>query len=171
MSKRAGRRLARASGTRAPSAGLKDELHEQDPQLLPVWHALRAARAEHRTVLHGLVDKSLVDHDEAARFLTNHPGPRPAPDRHCQESVSDSGIRIPVAGSGDADDRASGGITLVGVAVNNLDGGEAVQLMLPFDQQSRYELDTARDRFGSSAVTRAALLGRDHGFTVALLPD
>jgi hypothetical protein len=75
MSKRAGRRLARASGTRAPSAGLKDELHEQDPQLLPVWHALRAARAEHRTVLHGLVDKSLVDHDEAARFLTNHPGP------------------------------------------------------------------------------------------------
>jgi nucleotidyltransferase/DNA polymerase involved in DNA repair len=67
------------------------------------------------------------------------------------------------------------GITLVGVAVSNLDSGGAVQLMLPFDQQSRYDLDAAldaaRDRFGSSAVTRAALLGRDPGFTVPLLPD
>ena len=44
------------------------------PHLLPAWHAFRAARAERRAV-HWLVDNSLVDHDEAARFLTNHPDP------------------------------------------------------------------------------------------------
>jgi DNA polymerase-4 len=28
-----------------------------------------------------------------------------------------------------------------------------------------------RDRFGSKAVTRAVLLGRDQGFTMPMLPD
>jgi DNA polymerase-4 len=67
------------------------------------------------------------------------------------------------------------GVTLVGVAVGNLDDRGWVQLMLPFDQQSGDELDEAvdavRDRFGSSAITRAVLLGRDQGPTVPLLPD
>jgi DNA polymerase IV len=67
------------------------------------------------------------------------------------------------------------GITLVGVAVANLDSHGAIQLELPFDAQCRSELDTAldavRDRFGSAAVTRAVLLGRDPGFTVPMLPD
>ena len=31
--------------------------------------------------------------------------------------------------------------------------------------------DRVRDRFGSDAVTRAVLLGRDQGLTVPLLPD
>jgi DNA polymerase-4 len=47
--------------------------------------------------------------------------------------------------------------------------------MLPFDRQSSTALDTAldgvRDRFGSAAVTRAVLLGRDHRPSVPLLPD
>ncbi|MGZ8565545.1 MAG: DNA polymerase IV, partial [Actinomycetota bacterium] len=32
-------------------------------------------------------------------------------------------------------------------------------------------LDEVRDRFGSKAITRAVLLGRDHGMSVPLLPD
>jgi DNA polymerase-4 len=67
------------------------------------------------------------------------------------------------------------GVTLVGVAVANLDDRGWVQLMLPFDPQSGLDLDEAvdavRDRFGSSSITRAALLGRDQGETVPLLPD
>jgi DNA polymerase-4 len=70
------------------------------------------------------------------------------------------------------------GITLVGVAVSNLDGADAVQLALPFGRtlgQRPPTLDEAvdrvRERFGTAAVTRAVLLGRDTGFTVPLLPD
>jgi DNA polymerase-4 len=67
------------------------------------------------------------------------------------------------------------GLTLVGVAVGNLDDGGAVQLTLPFDHQSGTDLDAAldavRERFGSSAVTRAVQLGRDQGTPVPLLPD
>jgi DNA polymerase-4 len=67
------------------------------------------------------------------------------------------------------------GVTLVGVAVANLDDDGAVQLALPFARHSGSALDAAldavRDRFGSTAVTRAVLLGRDHGPSVPLLPD
>ena len=67
------------------------------------------------------------------------------------------------------------GLTLLGIAVSNLDGDDAVQLELPFDGHSGLALDAAlddvRDRFGSSAVTRAALLGREPGLTMPMLPD
>ncbi len=67
------------------------------------------------------------------------------------------------------------GLTLVGVAVANLDDGTLVQLTLPFDCPSGAALDAAldaiRDRFGPDAVTRAVLLGRDQGPSVPLLPD
>ena len=67
------------------------------------------------------------------------------------------------------------GLTLVGVAVANLDGDDALQLMLPLDRRSDGALDRAldevRERFGINAVTRAVLLGRDQGLTVPLLPD
>ena len=67
------------------------------------------------------------------------------------------------------------GLTLVGIAVANLDDDWAVQLTLPLDSQYGESLDAAldevRERFGSAAVTRAVLLGRDPGFTVPLLPD
>jgi len=68
------------------------------------------------------------------------------------------------------------GLTLVGVAVGNLDNDDrGVQPELPFDRYSGGDLDSAldavRDRFGSSAVTRAVLLGRDQGLSVPLLPD
>jgi DNA polymerase-4 len=67
------------------------------------------------------------------------------------------------------------GLTLVGVAVGNLDDDGAVQLALPFDRQGGRALDAAldgvRERFGSAAVTRAVLLGRDVGVSVPMLPD
>jgi len=66
------------------------------------------------------------------------------------------------------------GLTLVGIAVANLENDGAVQLALPFDRYTD-ELDAAldevRERFGSEAVTRAVLLGRDQGLTVPMLPD
>jgi DNA polymerase-4 len=72
------------------------------------------------------------------------------------------------------------GLTLVGIAVGNLDDHESLQLELPFDQRSfdrsggralDAALDGVRDRFGSSAVTRAVLLGRDQGMSMPVLPD
>jgi DNA polymerase-4 len=66
------------------------------------------------------------------------------------------------------------GLTLLGVAVGNLDDDDAVQLMLPFDRHGHsldIALDDVRTKFGSAAVTRGVLLGRDDGLTVPLLPD
>jgi DNA polymerase IV len=67
------------------------------------------------------------------------------------------------------------GLTLVGIAVGNLTDRDAIQLALPFDRRTSTALDAAldqvRERFGSSAITRAALLGRDQGWSVPLLPD
>jgi len=67
------------------------------------------------------------------------------------------------------------GVTLVGIAVGNLEDGGAVQLTLPFDRAAGEELDAAldavRERFGSASVGRAALLGRDQGMVVPMLPD
>src|SRR5829696_6900311 len=64
--------------------------------------------------------------------------------------------------------------TLVGISLGNLDDG-AVQLALPFDARRASALDatidTVRDRYGATAITRAVLLGRDQGLTVPLLPD
>jgi DNA polymerase-4 len=67
------------------------------------------------------------------------------------------------------------GITLVGVAVSNLDDGRAFQLALAIDRHRSDALDAAldevRQRFGSTAITRAVLLGRGQGLTIPLLPD
>lgn len=70
---------------------------------------------------------------------------------------------------------ATRGLTLIGIAVANLDGDGAVQLELPLHAHTGGELDSAmdqvRDRFGSAALTRASLLGRQQGPTTPLLPD
>ena len=69
----------------------------------------------------------------------------------------------------------SRGLTLLGVALANLGGNGAVQLALPLDRARPIALDAAlddiRDRYGSAAITRAVLVGRDQGPTVPLLPD
>jgi DNA polymerase-4 len=67
------------------------------------------------------------------------------------------------------------GLTLVGLSLTNLENEDRVQLALPFERLHDAALDAAldqvRDRFGSSAVTRAVLLGRDPGVVMPLLPD
>ena len=67
------------------------------------------------------------------------------------------------------------GITLIGITFSNLFGDGAVQMALPFDgvptSAIDVTLDSLRDRFGSSAVTRGVLLGRREGLRVPLLPD
>jgi DNA polymerase-4 len=67
------------------------------------------------------------------------------------------------------------GLTLVGVAVGNLENDRPVQLTFPFDADGSAALDAAldeiRNRFGLAAITRGVLLGRKPGLTVPLLPD
>lgn len=65
------------------------------------------------------------------------------------------------------------GLTLLGIALANLADEGAVQLVLPFDRGRDLDavVDRVRDRFGSGAITRGALVGRDPGVWVPLLPD
>jgi DNA polymerase-4 len=67
------------------------------------------------------------------------------------------------------------GLTLIGVAVSNLDSDHAVQLALSFplpqSETLDFTLDDVHARFGSNAVTRAALLGHHNPPAVPLLPD
>jgi DNA polymerase-4 len=65
------------------------------------------------------------------------------------------------------------GLTLLGIALANLEDADAVQLVLPFNRARDLDavVDRVRDRFGSSAITRGTLVGRDPGVWVPLLPD
>jgi DNA polymerase-4 len=75
--------------------------------------------------------------------------------------------------------RASGslierrGLTMIGVALTNLEDQDAVQLTLPFDRAAELDaaLDLVRERFGSGSITRGVLVGREPGVWVPLLPD
>jgi DNA polymerase IV len=55
------------------------------------------------------------------------------------------------------------GLTLLGVALSNLADEGAAAL--------DGAVDDVRDRFGSAAITRAVLLGRDQGISMPVLPD
>jgi DNA polymerase IV len=67
------------------------------------------------------------------------------------------------------------GLTLVGLSLANLDDTHAIQLELPFGGRHPVLLDGTvdgiRDKFGTAAITRAVLLGRDPGWTMPMLPD
>ena len=67
------------------------------------------------------------------------------------------------------------GLTLIGLAIANLDNDLPIQLRLPFDPDSSALLDAAldeiRNRFGTTAVTRAVLFGREPTLTMPMLPD
>jgi DNA polymerase IV len=65
------------------------------------------------------------------------------------------------------------GVTLVGLTIANLDDDDAVQLTLPFHHRGPVDgvLDDVKDKFGSSAITRAVLLGRDDHLEMPRLPD
>jgi DNA polymerase-4 len=67
------------------------------------------------------------------------------------------------------------GLTLVGISVTNLDDVHTRQLELPLWTPGWCALDAALDevraRFGTDAIKRAVLLGRDPGVSMPLLPD
>lgn len=67
------------------------------------------------------------------------------------------------------------GITLIGISLSQLDRVGNVQPELPIDwgDDARLDsvLDTLRDRYGSTSVSRAAQLGRDPGWSSPILPE
>ena len=67
------------------------------------------------------------------------------------------------------------GLTLIGVAVGNLQSAPPLQPSLPFDGRDGAALDAAvdevRERFGARAVTRAVLVGRNEHPGMPTLPD
>ncbi|HTZ43120.1 MAG TPA: DNA polymerase IV [Jatrophihabitans sp.] len=70
---------------------------------------------------------------------------------------------------------AERGLTLIGVTLASLDHADSLQLELPFENAPSRQLDRAvddiRQRFGTAALGRAAMIGRDPGVAVPLLPD
>jgi DNA polymerase-4 len=93
-------------------------------------------------------------------------------------ATSDTGAILATARgllAAEAATAARRGLTLVGISISNLDDGGAVQLVLPFDGRRADTVDAAIDeirrRYGTAAITRAVLLGREPGFVVPLLPD
>jgi DNA polymerase-4 len=56
----------------------------------------------------------------------------------------------------------------------DLENADAVQLRLPLESHGSSldaALDAVRERFGTKAITRGVLLGRDEGWSPPLLPD
>ncbi|WDQ00773.1 UPF0158 family protein [Micromonospora chalcea] len=70
----AGRRLLRAVQGRGAFRRFRDELHDEYPHLLTVWHAFRQARAARRAI-DWLLDRCLIDDAAASRCRTEHPDP------------------------------------------------------------------------------------------------
>ena len=67
------------------------------------------------------------------------------------------------------------GLTLIGVALANLDDADAVQLELPFADRDRSGLDSVidrvRDRYGTRSINRARLIGFDVNPVMPMLAD
>ena len=128
-----------------------------------VTRRLRAGRRVARTVVLRL------RFDDFSRATRSHTLAEPT----AETRVLLTALRELLAASKPMIDRR--GLTLVGITLSNLEQAEESQLALPGDRLRAGALDavldTVRDRFGSAAITRAVLLGRDQGFTVPLLPD
>jgi DNA polymerase IV len=128
-----------------------------------VSRRLRAARRVGRTIVLRL------RFDDFSRVTRSHTLPHPTGQTQVVLEVARSLLTLaqPMI--------AERGITLIGIAIANLDDDLPLQLRLPLDRADSVLLDAAldeiRNRFGPEAVTRAVLLGRSQGLTVPLLPD
>jgi len=65
------------SRARVPSAGFKDELHEEHPDLLPAWYAFTGQPGPAAVHVQWLADNALID-DGAANSSFRPPGSCPA---------------------------------------------------------------------------------------------
>jgi DNA polymerase-4 len=136
-----------------------------------VARRLRAARRMCRTVVLRL---RFVDYSRATRSATMA-GPTAQTDR-----ILSLASRLLTASLPTINRR---GVTLIGIALANLCDEAGVQLVLPLDRPRVLDaalsraraldavLDRVRERFGAGAITRGALVGRDPGPRVPLLPD
>jgi DNA polymerase-4 len=128
-----------------------------------VTRRLRSARRVGRTVV---VRLRFDDYGRATRSHTL-PQPTASTDRVLEVARGLLADAAPLI--------ADRGLTLLGLAVSGLADDLPQQLALPFGPRDDGELDATldrlRDRYGAGSVTRATLLGRDHGPTVPLLPD
>jgi DNA polymerase-4 len=163
---RTGRRRGSIGSQRALGRG-PTSIEELDASLIGlvdrVTRRLRAARRVGRTVVLRL------RFDDFTRATRSHTLDRPTAQTHTILATA----RGLLAAARPMIERR--GVTLVGVAIANLEDDRPMQLMLPFDPRNDGELDAAVDqvraRFGSAALTRAVLLGRGEGLTMPLLPD
>ncbi|MCU1501947.1 MAG: DNA-directed polymerase [Ilumatobacteraceae bacterium] len=128
-----------------------------------VTRRMRAAGRVGRTVVVRL------RFDDFSRITRSHTLPRPT---STTASVLDAARALVASVRPLIDEH---GLTLLGIAVANLDDDDRLQLTLPFDELHGTALDTAldavRERYGSRALQRAVLLHRDPGQTVPMLPD
>jgi DNA polymerase-4 len=128
-----------------------------------VTRRMRAAGRVGRTVVLRL------RFDDFSRATRSHTLPHPTANT---ETILDTARGLLAVGAPMIELR---GITLIGLAVSNLDDGCSLQLMLPLDGHSGDDLDAALDevrrRFGSAAIVRAVLVGRNQGLSMPLLPD
>ena len=160
-------RRRRSMGAQA-ALGRGPRTHEELDAVLAslvdrVARRLRRARRVSRTVVLRL------RFDDYSRATRSHTLPEASADT--AQLLGTAKALLAAAGP----DIRARGVTLIGVALTNLGGDGAVQPPLPLDERVGHTLDASvddvRDRFGSSALTRAALLGRDLGPAVPLLPD
>jgi DNA polymerase-4 len=126
-----------------------------------VTRRLRAAKRACRTVV---LRMRFADYSWATR---SHTMPEPTTETHVILAVAQSLLAL----SEPMIERR--GLTLIGLALSNLESSQGIQLTLPFarDPELDATLDRIRDRFGSSALTRGVLVGRDQGPWMLLLPD
>jgi DNA polymerase-4 len=127
-----------------------------------VARRLRASRRVCRTVVLRL------RFDDYSRATRSHTMAQPTGQTHAILWVAD---RLLAASMPTIERR---GLTLIGIALANLDDEHAIQLAFPFVRRGRdldATLDRVRERFGSTAITRGVLIGRELGPSVPLLPD
>ena len=163
---RTGRRRGSIGSQRALGRGPTSH-EELDASLIGlvdrVTRRLRAARRVGRTVVLRL------RFDDFSRATRSHTLDRPTAQTH---TILATARGLLAAARPTIEQR---GVTLVGVAVANLEDDRPLQLMLPIDRRNDGALDAAvdevRTRFGTDALTRAVLLGRGEGLTMPVLPD
>jgi DNA polymerase-4 len=125
-------------------------------------------RAAHRTGRTVVLRLRFDDFSRATRSLTL---PRPT---SSTQAVLAAARRLVTAAAPLIAER---GLTLIGFAVSDIDRSGAEQLVLPFGEAQirlpaiEATIDQVRRRYGSSALTRAVLVGRDGGAEMPHLPD